>query len=57
MRRVRGSIGVPSLVTVPAVGRISPAPTRSSVDLPQPDAPMSASTVPRSTQSDVSASA
>ncbi len=45
----RVSIRRPATVTVPAVGRSSPAMRLSSVDLPLPDGPMTATTSPAAT--------
>ena len=53
----RVSIRRPATVTVPAVGRSSPAMRLSSVDLPLPDGPMTATTSPAPTSMLTSASA
>ncbi len=47
----------PLVVTSPAVGRRMPASTLSSVDLPEPLAPMRPTVVPRSISTDTSRSA
>ncbi len=54
---LRLSIRRPATVTVPAVGRSSPAIMLSSVDLPLPDGPMTATTSPAATPMLTSASA
>ncbi len=53
----RVSIRRPATVTVPALGRSSPAIRLSSVDLPLPDGPMTATTSPAATPMLTSASA
>jgi hypothetical protein len=45
----RVSIRRPATVTVPMVGRSSPATRLSSVDFPLPDGPMTATTSPAAT--------
>ena len=45
----RPVISVPAIVTVPLVGLSSPARMCISVDLPEPDGPMTATSWPRST--------
>ena len=54
---LRLSIRRPATVTVPAVGRSSPAMRLSSVDFPLPDGPMTAATSPAATSRLRSASA
>ncbi len=54
----RGSVTArPSSTTCPALGRASPATSRSSVDLPQPEAPTMATNSPAATWSETSRSA
>ena len=60
--RVRASslsvvISVPSTVTEPSLGLSSPARMCMSVDLPDPDGPMTAVSLPRSISTDTSCSA
>ena len=45
-------ISVPAIVTVPVVGLSSPARMCISVDLPEPDGPITASRSPRLTVTD-----
>ena len=53
----RVSIRWPATVTVPVVGRSSPAMRLSSVDFPLPDGPMMATTSPAATSRLTSATA
>ena len=46
------AISVPLIQTSPAVGRSSPASMCMSVDLPDPDGPMTATSSPRATESE-----
>ncbi|MEQ1689746.1 MAG: hypothetical protein ABMA00_00565 [Gemmatimonas sp.] len=51
------STRVPSTITSPRVGRSIPASSESSVDLPLPDSPMTATNSPASMDNEMSSSA